>query len=132
MELKLGNRFREFINEIENFLRDRKNLMVYEDYIDENLNSAYRFFYSNPRDFLEFISIDLYLNQEKEVPLGKISTITSKNEVNNENLYPIYGEVLTEEFFVRGIEKTKISLILNRKGYENIEDAIKYFEKNII
>lgn len=130
MQLKLDYSFKEFTNEIEGFLNSRKNLIIYDDYEDELFNEAYRVVYSSPKEFLEFIFVDLYKGKNTSNPLGVISIITSKKL--EESFLTLYGEVKYEHITVRGNEKTKISLIINLNGYENLEDAILYFENSLI
>ena len=131
MQLKLDYSFENFINKIETFLNSRKNLMVYDDYKDSLLNEAYRFVYSSPNDFLEFIFVDVYKKHSDSIPLAVISIITS-NKIEEKSFLTTYGEVTYEAISVRGIEKTKVSLNINFNGYENLEEAVVYFENSLI
>lgn len=130
MELKLENSFNSYMKNVEVILQDKKNLMIYEDFEDELSSSVYRFLYSNPKDLLEFICIDFYRNPGENIPYAVIKLITSCNI--NTNIQTDYGTIKWENVKVRDIDKIKISYILNLNGFKNIENAIKYFEENII
>lgn len=130
MELKLENSFKEFIAEIECYLCNKKNFMMYDDFRDDQGREAYRFFYSSSKDYLEFIKFDLFISTKKNMPFGIISILTSVN--NNNNFTSIYGEVVSENKMIRSTEKTNIDLLLNKNGYDNIIAALKYFEDKLI
>lgn len=129
MEFKIDSAFKDFINNIENYLENRKNLMVYDDYIDEKDNEAYRFFYSNPRRLLEFISLDIYKSQYKNSPLGVISTITSKEIAEDKVIITRFGKMILSHIIVRDIPKTKVELVVKTNEYKIIKEIIEYFEE---
>ena len=117
----------DLIKRLDMVLSGRKNLMFYDgrrDGLEENI--AFKYFYSSPKNALDFINIDIY-EKPRDFIYGCISVI-----MDYENIYKEfssdYGKIEIEKIEIRGVKKIKVSLLLNKYGLENIEDAILYFE----
>lgn len=114
-----------------NLLQDRKNLMYYDgikDGLDENI--AFKYFYSSPKNPLEFIIIDIF-NQPQDKIYGNISIIVDYQE-GYSDMQSEYGNVVVEKTVVRDINKLHIKLELNEVGIKNIEEAVEFFEGYIL
>ncbi|MCX7950578.1 MAG: hypothetical protein N2594_01335 [Clostridiales bacterium] len=114
-----------------NLLQDRKNLMYYDgikDGLDENI--AFKYFYSSPKNPLEFIIIDIF-NQPQDKIYGNISIIVDYQE-GYSDMQSEYGNVVVEKTVVRDINKLHIKLELNEIGIKNIEEAVEFFEGFIL
>lgn len=117
----------DLLKRIERILKGRKNLMFYDgrkDGLEENI--AFKYFYSSLKNALDFINIDIY---EKPIDFiyGSISIIMDYDDIYKECSCD-YGKIEAEKTNIRGVEKVRLSLLLNRYGFENIEDAIIFFE----
>jgi hypothetical protein len=126
-------------DEVYSVIKNRKNLIFYDgikDCLEENI--VFKFFYSNPHDPLEFITIDIYNKVEKikidgktMESLGLISIIKEKPEHILSNFENINGYVVVEDIKIRNVDKIKIQFHINRNGISNMKDVIEYFENNL-
>ncbi|SHF45855.1 hypothetical protein [Caloramator proteoclasticus] len=117
----------DLVNRIENVLRGRKNLMFYDgkrDGLDENV--AFKYFYSSPKNALDFINVDIF-ESPKDSLFGVINVIMDYDG-GYEECSSDYGNITVEKLQIRGVDKIKVELLLNKCGITNIENAIEFFE----
>lgn len=117
----------ELVDRIQNFLKGRKNLMFYDgrrDGLEENI--AFKYFYSSPKNALDFINIDIFENPSDNIH-GVINIIMDYDG-GYEGCSSEYGDIKVEKIEIRGVDKIKVELLLNKYGVSNIESAIEYFE----
>ncbi|MEF9951259.1 MAG: hypothetical protein RR838_01590 [Clostridium sp.] len=126
MEAKVFNLEKSNIELINRALYEKKNYMFYDDFEDEEGNEAYKFFYSSANDPLEFINIDIY---KSNISLcGKIHITTDRDiTINNKNSK--YGDINLISVKIRNKDKRRVEFALSQYGYNNIFEAIKYFEE---
>lgn len=121
----------DLVNRIENVLKGRKNLMFYDgirDGLDENI--AFKYFYSSPKNALDFINVDIFENQKNYI-YGVINVIMDYDG-GYEGCSSVYGNITVEKVQIRGVDKIKVELLLNKYGVSNIENAIEFFEGYIL
>lgn len=117
----------DLVNRIENVLKGRKNLMFYDgrrDGLDENV--AFKYFYSSPKNALDFINVDIF-ESPKDSFFGVINVIMDYDG-GYEECSSDYGNITVEKLQIRGVDKIKVELLLNKYGVSNIENAIEFFE----
>ncbi|WP_027308753.1 hypothetical protein [Caloramator sp. ALD01] len=117
----------DLVNRIENVLKGRKNLMFYDgrrDGLDENV--AFKYFYSSPKNALDFINVDIF-ESPKDSLFGVINVIMDYDG-GYEECSSDYGNITVEKLQIRGVDKIKVELLLNKYGVSNIENAIEFFE----
>lgn len=121
-------------NKIQETLKNKKNLMYYDMQIEKcsdiDVNIIYRYFYSNPYDPLEFITLDVfnYAYAAKHKVFGVLTIIRDRINITESECDLAYGEVEIEDIIVREVEKSRIKLFINSTGIQNIDLCINYFE----
>lgn len=112
-------------------LDNRKNLMYYDgikDGLEENI--AFKYFYSSPKNPLEFIIIDIFNKPQHEI-YGNISIIVDYQE-GYSDMKSQFGNIVVEKTTVRDVNKLNIKLELSEVAINNIEDAVEFFEGYIL
>lgn len=126
-------------NKIYELLINRKNLISYDGLKDSlESNIYYKFFYSSPKDALEFINLDIYRKAEKiQIGIkyfeayGIMNIITDKEVIGPKYSENIFGYLVVDDIKIRQVDKRNIKLLINRNGLLNIKSLINFFEDNL-
>jgi hypothetical protein len=118
-------------------LYKRKNLMVYDgirDGLGDNIRTKY--FYSNPHEPLEFVVLDLYIepvlvrfNENEAEVFGVINIVKEKGTYEDSEIETIYGHLTAKDIMIRDVDKSEITLYINKNGINDLKSAVLYFEK---